>query len=229
MKLLKSFRFWFGVGFVLLLIALRYSGLGDYLTLERVQEQREALGEFVGDHYAWAVLIYMLWYVLIVTLALPITALSTVVGGFFFGTIPAAIYTNVGATAGALCFFFLMRYFWGNALQNQNQKRLRWFNEQVKLHGIYYLIFMRFLAIIPFFVANLLAAFSNISAWTFVWTTSVGIIPGSLVYAFAGRQLTTITSIQDVFSWNILLAFLLLALLALTPVFVQWYRGTNRA
>ena len=114
-------------------------------------------------------------------------------------------------------------------VQNKNQKRLGWFNEQVKLYGIYYLIFMRFLALIPFFVGNLLAALSEVSLWTFVWTTSVGIIPGSLVYAFAGRQLTTIDSIQDVFSWNILLAFLLLALLALTPVFVQWYRGRKRA
>ncbi len=226
MKFLKSFRFWLGIGFILLLVVLRYSGLGDYVTLDTVREKREILAQFVMAHYIWAVLIYMVWYVVIVTLALPITALSTVVGGFFFGVAPAVIYTNLGATVGALFFFMLVRYFWQDMVQNKNQKRLRWFNEQVELYGIYYLIFMRFLAIIPFFVGNLLAALSEISVWTFVWTTSVGIIPGSIVYAFAGKQLTTINSIRDVFSFNILIAFTLLALLALVPMLFQRYRSS---
>jgi uncharacterized membrane protein YdjX (TVP38/TMEM64 family) len=225
MKLFRSSRFWLGIGFIVLLIALRYSGFGDYVTLNAVREKRELLAQFVMAHYGWAVLMYMLWYVVIVTLALPLTALSTVVGGFFFGTIPAVIYTNIGATVGATSFFLLVRYLWRDIVQKQYQHRLVWFNAQVKLHGAYYLISMRFLAFIPFFVENLLAGLSEVSAWTFAWTTSVGIIPGSLVYAFAGKQFTTINSIRDIFSFNIVLAFALLALLALVPIFVQRYRN----
>ena len=224
MKLFKSTRFWLGVGFIILLVVLRYSGLGDYVTLESVREKRELLAEFVMAHYAWAVLIYMVWYVVIVTLALPLTALSTVVGGFFFGVAPTVIYTNLGATLGATCFFLLVRYLWRDMVQKQYQHRLAWFNDQVKKYGVYYLISMRFLAFIPFFVENLLVGLSEVPAWTFAWTTSVGIIPGSIVYAFAGKQLTTINSIRDVFSFNILIAFTLLALLALVPILFQRYR-----
>jgi len=226
MKFLKSFRFWLGIAFILLLVVLRYSGFGDYLTLDTVREKRELLAQFVMAHYIWAVLIYMIWYVVIVTLALPITALSTVVGGFFFGVAPAVIYTNLGATLGATVFFLLVRYLWRDMVQNKHQARLKWFNEQVKSYGVYYLISMRFLAFIPFFVANLLAGLSEVAVWTFVWTTSVGIIPGSLVYAFAGKQLTTINSIRDIFSFNILIAFTLLALLALVPMLFQRYRSS---
>jgi len=225
MKFLRTPRFWLGVGFILLLILLRYSGIDNYLSLDTVREKRELLAQFILAHYVWAVLAYMVWYVVLVTLALPLTALSTVVGGFFFGTIPAVIYTNIGATLGATCFFLLVRYLWRDMVQKQYQHRLAWFNTQVKQHGAYYLMSMRFLAFIPFFVENLLAGLSEVSVWTFAWTTSVGIIPGSFVYAFAGKQLTTINSLKDILSFNVVFAFTLLALLALAPIFVQRYRN----
>lgn len=228
MKLLKNVRFWLGIGFILLLILLRVSNVGQYVSLDTVHTKRMWLEQFVMGHYEWAVCIYLIWYVVTVTLALPFTALSTVVGGFFFGTIPAVIYTNIGATVGAALFFLLVRYLWRDVVQERYQHRLAWFNAQVKQNGAYYLMSMRFLAFIPFFVENLLAGLSDVSLWTFVWTTSLGIIPGSIVYAFAGKQLTTIHSLHDIWSFNILLAFTLLAIIALVPVLVQWYRGNGQ-
>ncbi len=224
MKLLKSTRFWLGVGFLGLIIALRYSGLGDYITLEMVQEKRFQLEQLIANHYLWSVIGYILFYILAVIFALPIVALCTVAGGFFFGLIPAVIYSNIGATIGATIFFLLVRYFFGDLFQERYKNHLVWFNDQIKNYGVYYLIFMRFVAFIPFFVENLVAGLSKAPALTFAWTTAVGIIPGSFVYAFAGRQLATIDSIQDIFSWKILVAFSLLALLALAPIVVRRFR-----
>jgi uncharacterized membrane protein YdjX (TVP38/TMEM64 family) len=48
--------------------------------------------------------------------------------------------------------------------------------------------------------------------------TALGIIPGSFVYAYAGRQLGTINSLREIASPNVLLAFTLLGLLALVPL-----------
>ncbi len=224
MNILKSTKFWIGIGFLGLLVALRYSGLGNYVTLEMVQAKRMQLELLVSTHYVWSVLIFLVWYIVIVILALPIVALSTIAAGFLFGVVPAVIYCNVGATCGATLFFLMVRYSLGDTLQARYKNKLVWFNEQMRRHGVYYLVFMRFFAMIPFFVENLLAGLSQVSAWTFAWTTSVGIIPGSFVYAFAGRQLTTVTSIRDVFTWKILLAFTLLALLAIMPVIVHRFR-----
>lgn len=227
MKFFKNPKFWFGIGFLGLIVALRYSGLGNYITLEMVQEKRVQLEQFVSMHYFWAVLLYISFYIIAAALALPIASLGTVVSGFLFGVIPGVIYTNIGATIGASIFFLLVRYAFGNSLQARYQKQLGWFNHQMSKYGISYLIAVRFLAVIPFFVANLLIGLTKVPLKTFVWTTSLGIIPGSFVYAFAGRQLATIASLRDIFSLNILLAFALLAAIALLPIIVQRYRVLN--
>jgi uncharacterized membrane protein YdjX (TVP38/TMEM64 family) len=51
-----------------------------------------------------------------------------------------------------------------------------------------------------------------------VTATAIGIIPGSFVYAYAGRQLGTINSLREVASPNVIGAFVLLGLLALMPI-----------
>ena len=74
---------------------------------------------------------------------------------------------------------------------------------------------------LPFFVANALASLAPISLSKFMWTTSLGIIPGSLVYSFAGQQLDSIESMRDILSRDVLLAFGLLALLAIVPIVIK--------
>jgi len=53
---------------------------------------------------------------------------------------------------------------------------------------------------------------------TYVAATALGIIPGSFVYAYAGRQLGTLNSLKDIISPHVLGAFVLLGVLALVPI-----------
>ncbi len=224
MNLLRSLRVWLGILFIGLLIALRYSGVGEYISLESVQNQREHLILFVQSQYWLSVLTYIGLYIAIVASALPLAALCTVVGGFLFGILPSVLYTNIGATIGATIFFLMVRYAFGSSVQRHYQDKLAWFNEQMDRYGISYLIAIHFVAVIPFFIMNLLIGLTRVSLWTFIWTTSIGVLPGTFVYAFAGSQLATVHTLQDIFSFKILLAFGLLLLLALVPIAVQHYR-----
>jgi uncharacterized membrane protein YdjX (TVP38/TMEM64 family) len=79
----------------------------------------------------------------------------------------------------------------------------------------------------PTFLINTLAGLTSISLWTFVWTTFVGIIPGSLLYTYAGQKLYTITSLWDIFSVPVILIFVLLALSALIPV-IRYYMHSTK-
>lgn len=221
MKILSNVKIWIGLLFIGLILVLRFTGVGDYFTLAALQEARINLMAFVDTYYIASIFTFIGIYISIVMLALPLAALCSVAGGFLFGVILATIYINIGATIGASLFFLLVRYTFGSAMQERYKDKLRRFNHEMEQYGMLYLIAIRFVAVIPFFVANLLIGLTQVPFWTFVWTTSVGIIPGSLVYAFAGQQLTTISSLQDIFSFNILLAFGLLMLLALLPILAK--------
>ncbi len=218
MKLFRNVRFWIGILFIVLIIGVRFSGVSDYATITNLQEKRIALTAVVNAHYEWAVLAFILWYIVIVTLALPLAALSTIAGGYVFGVVPAIIFAGIGATIGSTLFFLLVRYVFGDSLQEKYKGKLAKMNYEMEQFGVFYLIAIRLVALIPLAVVNLLIGLTQVPVWTFIWTTVISILPGTFVFAFAGKQLTTITSIQDVFSIQILLAFALLALLAMLPL-----------
>jgi len=77
---------------------------------------------------------------------------------------------------------------------------------------------LRLIPLFPFFLVNLVSGLTRVNVGTYVVATSLGIIPGSFVFAYAGRQLGTINSLKEIASPNVLLAFTMLGLLALVPI-----------
>jgi uncharacterized membrane protein YdjX (TVP38/TMEM64 family) len=81
-----------------------------------------------------------------------------------------------------------------------------------------YLMTLRLIPLFPFFLVNLLSGLTRVSVGTYVAATALGIVPGSFVYAYAGRQLGTLNSLKEIASPSVLLAFTLLGLLTMVPV-----------
>jgi uncharacterized membrane protein YdjX (TVP38/TMEM64 family) len=75
----------------------------------------------------------------------------------------------------------------------------------------------------------LVCGLTRVSLGTYVLATAIGIIPGSFVYAYAGRQLGTINSLKEIASPNVLVAFTLLGLLALVPIAYQKFTARKVA
>ncbi len=210
--------------FIAFIITFRFTGIGEYFTLNNLQEQSASLQAFVEQNYFLAVFMYVFTYIAAIALSLPAAALLSVTGGFLFGTILGALFTNVGATTGSAISFLMVRYLVGEQLQKKYAVQLKEFNKEMQEQGVWYLLMIRFIAVIPFFVANALVALTNVPLTTFIWTTSLGILPSSFVFTYAGQQLHAISSVRDIFSREVLLAFGLLGLLALVPVVIKKWR-----
>lgn len=192
--------------------------LHPYLTLPALKEYSVALRLFAKANPILSVVLYIAAYVCAALCAFPIVALLTITGGFLFGTYYAVVYATIGATIGAISAFLLTRYFFGNWLQVKFAFALHRFNQELELHGSSYLLSVRLIALIPFFLVNVCAGLTRVPLSLFIITTTIGIIPAECVFAFAGNQLATIDSMSDVFSYNVVGALLLLAVLALLPV-----------
>ena len=195
--------------------------VSDLISIEAIKQNKEVLKAFVAQHYFFSLMMFFLIYVGSIMVALPTAALLSITGGFLFGVVVGMLVSITAATIGAMVVFLIVRYVIGNYVQKTYQTKLTWLNKQLHSHGASYLLAIRFMAIIPFSLTNLLAGLLPITFSTFMWTTLVGIIPGSFVYTFAGKQLNFIQSITDVFSPSIILAFALLGILALLPIVIQ--------
>ena len=210
--------------FIGAIIALRLSGVGDLLTLENLQKNRDALVAYVRGHGPSSIALYILIYTAAIALNLPGGAVLTLAGGFLFGTLPAVLYVNIGATAGAVLAFLSARYLLGARLQETYRDRLEKFNREMERNGTRYLLTLRLIPVFPFFVVNFLAGLTQVPLSTFSWTTSLGIIPGTAVFAYAGHQLEQAHSVSDIFTGRVLLAFLILAAFTLAPAIINRFR-----
>ena len=213
---------------IIAIAAIRLTGVHRYLTFENLQTQKDILHGYVNQNYLLAVIIFMLIYAVSVAFSIPGATILTLAGGLVFGTVLGAIYVNVGATTGAIGVFIFARYLLGAKLQEKYADKLAKFNNEIEINGYSYLLTLRFIPLFPFWMINLFAGLTKIPLRTYAWTTAVGILPGSLVYTYTGNQLNTINSVKDIFSWNILLAFVLLGLLALIPTILNHIKRKKR-
>lgn len=208
---------------IFLALALRYSGITTYANFESLKAHKEQLLVLVKGSYIPSLLLYILAYILVAAFSLPIAAPLTLIGGFLFGAIGATCATNIGATIGATLTFLLVRYFLGSTVQEKYREQLAPFNANIERYGANYLLLARIVVFVPFFLINILAGLTRIPVTTFIWTTSLGIIPGSFVYAYAGTQIATINSVSDLFSLPVVVAFGVLIALSVSSIVVKNY------
>lgn len=206
--------------FVLLIaviVGLRFSPVGSALTFENLKQHRDALLVFVQDRYWLSVASFIATYIVATALSLPAGLVLTLAGGFLFGVQAGVLYVMIGATTGATIAFLSARYVLGERLQEKYRDALKKFNEEFERNGISYLLTLRLIPIFPFFLINFLAGLTRVPLQTFIWTTTLGIVPATAVFTFAGRQLGTITAASDLLSGKMILVFAALGFLALVP------------
>ena len=214
---------------IAIFLALRWSGIGEHLTLDNLKSNRNSLEQLVNSHMVFSVLAFILAYVVVVAFSIPGAVIMTLSGGFLFGTLFGAIYVNVGATIGAVLAFLSARYIIGNSIQDKYETQLKKFNSELEQNGHLYLLTLRFIPVFPFFLINFFSGLTGIPLRTFTWTTAVGIFPGSLVFTYTGSQLSRVNSVKDIISGPILLALVLLGGLSLIPAVVNKIRAKKQS
>lgn len=207
---------------VLVALGITYViGLQQYLTLANIKEYRGMLQELVRQHYWYTVILFMIVNFTLIAFSAPVGGVLTLLAGFLFGTIPATIYVVISATLGGTSAFLMTRYVFGHSVERRYPHYAQRLNEELARRGHGYLLAIRLMSLFPFFIVNFLVGLTRISWRTFVWTTALGIVPATIVFAFAGRQLETISTLHDVLSWRIIVALILMAILAVVPLFIH--------
>ena len=204
-----------------------YFDVGHFLSLEALKQNRDQLLAFTEANYAAAVGLFILAYIVMTGLSLPGAVILTLAGGFLFGSVLGTLFVNVGATTGATLAFLAARYLLRDWVELKFGKWLGPVQQGFAENAFSYLMTLRLIPLFPFFVINLVSGLTRMNVGTYVAATAVGIIPGSFVYAYAGRQLGTINSLREIASPNVIGAFVLLGLLALMPTVYKRVRGAQ--
>lgn len=204
-----------------------FTGLRKYFSFERIKNSYQTLEVFVKSHPVSAPLYFMVIYFVTTMLLFPTGAILSLIGGFLFPFPLSSLYVVISATLGACSLFFLTKTTLGQFLKEKALPFMSKLEKGFSKNEVSYLLFIRFTAFVPFWIANLAPAFLGIRFWTFCWTTLVGIMPGTLIYTHAGASLTSILethkdfSLSSIFTLRVKIALALLGLLALSPIVIK--------
>ncbi len=209
------------LGLLALVIAAFFLFDGPHLfSLDNIRQHRQDLIAFTDRHYLTMLLACGAVYALSTALSLPGGTVLSLLLGLLFGRWVGAVLIVFAATLGATAIFWLARYLladWarqrlqGHAL---SQKLLDGFQQDASN----YLLFLRLVPLFPFWLVNLAPAFTDVSLRIYVITTFFGIMPGSFIFANLGQSLGSIDSLDQLLSWQTLVALSLLGGLSLIPV-----------
>ena len=160
-----------------------------YLTFAELQRNYQALAAWRDRHLALAVAAYVAVYIATVAFSVPGAVWMTLLGGFLFGVLGGAALVVASATVGATLVFLAARTVFAGLLRARAGGWVERLERGFRQGEISFLLIMRLVPAVPFFVANLVPAFLGARLRHFVWTTFVGITPATLVFVSLGSGL----------------------------------------
>ena len=208
--------------------------LRDYISLESLRDNQQALLAFRDSHYLLTVLGFIGVYILIVGFSLPGATIATLTGGFLFATFPGVLFNITGATIGATRIFLAARWGFGDRLavrMNATGGLVKRIKDGIDDNQWSMLFLIRLVPAVPFFMANLIPGLVGVPLSRFVISTFFGIMPGALVYTSVGAGLGEVFARGEtpnfglIFEPQIFLPLLGLCLLAALPIVIKAVRG----
>lgn len=227
-------RLWPLIAILVLAVVFFASGAHRYLSIDALKENYRQFEAFVAAHYFTALLLYMLAYVALAALSLPGASIMSMLGGFLFGAFAGTAAVVVSATFGATLIFLAAR----TALREFFMARAKGFIKKMEAgfseNAFSYLLVLRLIPLFPFFIVNIVPAFTQIRTRTFIAATLIGIIPGAFAFVSAGNGLGAIFARDGDIEFSglllqpeILTPIVALSLLALLPVIYRALRNNR--
>jgi uncharacterized membrane protein YdjX (TVP38/TMEM64 family) len=208
---------------VLVLVLLGLAGyfvfdLGRFFSLDFVREQQAWFASVYAEHTVAVIGVYFVVYVLVTALSVPGATVMTLLGGGLFGFWLGLVVISFASTLGATLACAASRFILRDWVQQRFGGRLVTVNRGIEREGALYLFTMRLIPAFPFFAINLVMGLTTMPLLRYYWVSQLGMLPGTMVYVNAGKELGQLQSLSGILSPSLLASF---AALGLFPLVVK--------
>jgi uncharacterized membrane protein YdjX (TVP38/TMEM64 family) len=206
--------------------AFKIFNLGEYFTLSYIKASQHRFETLYSGHPFLVIAGYMLMYILVTSLSLPGAAVMTLAGGALFGLLTGTIVVSFASTIGATLACFVSRFILRDWVQDKFGDKLKTVNEGIEREGPFYLFTLRLIPVFPFWLINLVMGLTKMSLKNFYLVSQVGMLPGTVVFVNAGKELARVDSLSGILSPGLILSFVLLGLFPIiTKKLLAFYKS----
>ena len=201
-----------------LIVAVKFFHIDRYLTLSFLKGSLDSLKSLYESHRIMVITGYFIIYVLTTTLSLPGASPLGIAGGALFGFWTATIVVSFASTIGATLACLVSRFLLRDWIQNKFGDRIKKVNEGIEKEGAFYLFTLRLIPVFPFWLINLAMGLTKMSLSKFYWVSQIGMLPGTMVFVNAGKELAKIESVKGILSPGLIISF---TLIGIFPIMVK--------
>lgn len=197
---------------------------GGHFDFDALKSHRQQLLDYTHQHYKTVLVVVLVVYTLATAVSFPMGIVMTFAVGFLFGRWVGTAIVVFAASVGATLAFLSARYLFADVVRRRMGPRLKRMSRGFEEDAFNYILFTRLVPVFPFWLMNLVPAFTPVSARTFFVATLIGILPGTFVFANVGESLARIDSPRDLVGTQTLLALALLGAMSLVPIVIKKLR-----
>ncbi|RJQ46836.1 MAG: TVP38/TMEM64 family protein [Nitrospiraceae bacterium] len=200
---------------IALIIAFKTFQLGDYLSLSYVKESQKHFTMLYEENSLKVISLYMAVYILVTSLSLPGAVVLGLAAGSLFGLLTGAFVVSFASTIGATLACAVSRFILRDWVQKKFGDRLKTVNAGIEKEGAFYLFTLRLIPVFPFWLINMIMGLTKMPLKTYYWVSQAGMLPGTLVFVNAGKEMAKIDSVSGILSPGLIFSFVLLGLFPL--------------
>ncbi len=204
----------------------------DEFTLTNLARHETRLRSLYEQHRLMAYALVFFTYMAVNGVSVPGAGVAlTLFIGWFFGFWPAVLLVSFGSTAGAIMAFLLSRYLLRDLVAARFPARLKAMQDAFQLEGAWYLLTLRLLPIVPYFLINILMGLTTIRLRTYAWVSQVGMLPATFLYTYTASKVPSLEQLAEAGVSSIITPGLLLGLtlLAFFPLAMRKLLARRRA
>ncbi|XP_016142745.1 transmembrane protein 41A-A [Sinocyclocheilus grahami] len=188
--------------------------------LDELKEMAELLQFYKTQHTGYVLLLFCSAYLYKQAFAIPGSSFLNILAGALFGTWYGLLLACVLTTVGATLCFLLSQAFGKQHIVRLFPDKVAMLQKKVEENRsslFFFLLFLRFFPMSPNWFLNMTSPILNIPVTLFFMAVFIGLMPYNFICVQTGSMLSHISSLDDLFSWSVVLKLLFIACVALLP------------
>lgn len=192
----------------------------EHFSLDAAKTSATEALAYIEANRLQGALIFMAFYFVVCALPMPFVSAPTMVAGFLFGNIYGLLIVSFMSALGGTSLFLMTRYLCREWIQKNFADKFSSLKQASNTNSFMAALSMRLIPGMPFSIPAIVLGLSKLSTLKFYCSTQLGLLTILFVYVNAGRSLSEINSVNDIFSAQLIISMLLLAIVPLTFSFI---------
>jgi uncharacterized membrane protein YdjX (TVP38/TMEM64 family) len=198
--------------FFTLVFMFSYFYIHEFFNLDQLKNNQIFIKLWVNENTIFSRCLFFILYIAFAGLSVPVApSVMTIAAGALFGVFEGVILVSFASSLGACICFIISRYFLFDYFNKKFSKKFSVIYKNFKQDGAWYLLSLRLIPTISYILINLIMGVMPISIKKFYFISQIGMLPATIVYVYAGSEISKINQIRDIMSIELLLSFILIA------------------